>query len=162
MILQRDPGLRLRSVRLPEDVSIALPWYADPEVMDLSESTREPYDEAVVKGMYSYLLGRGEAYIIEVRDEARGWMPVGDVALTPQSVPIVIGVPEHRNRGLGRRVLELVIARARELGWRVLRTKGIWTRNTRSRRLFEAVGFKLVGTGPDREGRECWFHELEL
>lgn len=161
-ILQQDPDLRLRPVKLPEDIARALPWYADPEVMEFSEDCSEPYGEKDVGGMYRYFLKRGEVYIIEVRGEPGEWLPVGDVALTSKSVPIVIGVPEYRNRGLGRRVLSLIIDRARGLGWTKLATKGIWIRNQRSRRAFEAVGFRLVDTGPDNGGRESWFHELDL
>ena len=37
----RDGDLRLRPLRLPEDVDLALPWYQDPEVMSLSEGRRD-------------------------------------------------------------------------------------------------------------------------
>jgi RimJ/RimL family protein N-acetyltransferase len=161
-ILQNTPDLRLRPVELPADIQLALPWYADPEVMDLSEGISEPYGEDTIGGMYRFFLARGEAFIIEVRDETGDWLAIGDAALTPETVPVVIGVPEYRSRGLGRRVLALIIEHAREQGWAKLKTKGIWTRNPRSRRAFEAVGFKLVETGPDNEGRESWFHELDL
>ena len=161
-ILQRDQDLRLRPVQLPEDARLALPWYADAEVMRLSEDVLEPYDEDTISGMYEYLLARGEAYIIEVREASGDWRAIGDIALTPETVPIVIGLPEDRNRGLGRRALELVIGRARDLGWAKLETKSIWTRNTRSRHVFESVGFKLVRVGPDDQGRESWFHRLDL
>ena len=154
--------MRLRPVELPGDAALAVPWYGDPDVMRLSEDTTEPYDEETVRRMYAWFLQRGEAWIIEVRTASGAWRAVGDVALTPDTVPIVIGVPEHRDRGLGRRVLRLVIEHARRLGWQKLRTKGIWVGNERSRRAFEAVGFSLVATGPDNAGRESWFHELAL
>jgi GNAT superfamily N-acetyltransferase len=82
-----------------------------------------------LRSEYRYFLERGEVYIIEVREAPGLWTPIGDVSLTPETVPIVIGVPAYRNRGLGKRVLRLVIRRARDLGWARLKTKGIWTRN---------------------------------
>lgn len=158
----QDEDLRLRPVELPGDIDLALSWYADPEVLKYSENTPEPYGRNTIEGMYRFFMKRGEAYIIEARDAAGYWEAIGDAALTPDTVPIVIGAPEYRNRGYGRRVLKLLIARARELGWRKLKTKGIWTSNPRSRRTFEAAGFRLAGTGPDNEGRESWFYEMEL
>jgi hypothetical protein len=66
----QDDGLRLRPLVLPENVALALPWYADLEVMDLSEDTSEAYSEDTVRVMYRYLMERGEVYVIEVREPA--------------------------------------------------------------------------------------------
>ena len=158
----QDADLRLRPVVLPDDVALAVPWYGDAEVMRLSEFTTEPYDAETVRRMYAWFLERGEAWIVELRTDAGTWEPIGDIALTPDTVPIVIGRPEHRGRGYGRRALRLVVDHARRLGWQRLRTKGIRVGNDRSRRAFEAAGFRLVRTGPNEAGHDTWFHELAL
>lgn len=55
MIL-RDNELRLRPIRLPEDLDIALPWYQDREVLYYSEGEgTSPYDINIVERMYDYL-----------------------------------------------------------------------------------------------------------
>ena len=161
-ILQQDEDLRLRPVNLTTDIDLALPWYADCEVLKYSENSSDSYGKNTISGMYNFFLKRGELYIIEIKDKKEHWKAVGDAALTPDTVPIAIGLPEYRNRGYGKRALKLIITRAKQLGWNKLRTKGIWTNNPRSRKTFESVGFKLVKTGPDNENRESWFHELEL
>lgn len=123
-----------------DDVFIALPWYSDPEVLRYSEAREESYDLETVKRMYAYLIGNGEMYIIEVREETM-WAPVGDACLMKDSIPIVIGVQKYRSRGLGRRVLGLLIERAGSLGWNELKVKGIYSYNERSLRLFSSFGF---------------------
>ena len=152
----QDGDLRLRPVRLPEDLALALPWYQDTEVLRFSEGEgTQAYDLATVERMYRYLDGCGELYVIEV-ETPRGWYPVGDVTLCRDTLPIVIGDPAYRSRGLGGRVLRLLVQRATDLGWPELKVKSIFTYNQRSRRLFEGAGFRLTGGGTDNGGREFW------
>ncbi len=119
------------------------------------------YDAAMISSMYRYLLERGEAYIVEIR-AAEAWVALGDAALCTDCIPIVIGVPEHRSRGLGSRVLRLLVTRARALGWRRIRVKGVYTYNPRTRRLYERAGFRLTGLRPAQGGQDAWTFDLLL
>lgn len=160
-ILQ-DGDLRLRPVRLPEDVDLALPWYRDPEVLRFSEGEEAaPYDRAVIDRMYRHLARRGELYITEVKTPA-GWLAIGDAALCPDSPPIVIGDSRYRSKGFGSRALRLLVGRAKALGWLRLRSGKVFTYNARSRRLFEGQGFRLAGAARDQGGKECWDFVLDL
>ncbi|HWI66755.1 MAG TPA: GNAT family protein [Symbiobacteriaceae bacterium] len=154
--------LRLRPAVLPDDVSHALPWYRDPEVLYGSEGVDvAPYDFDGILGMYKYLTGIGELYIVEVAGPD-GWLPVGDVTLAPHTLPIVIGDAAYRSKGLGKRVIALLVERARSLGWERLAVKSIYTYNLRSRRLFEGAGFRITRTWVDERGQEAWSMELPL
>jgi RimJ/RimL family protein N-acetyltransferase len=158
----QDGGLRLRPAVLPEDVALGLPWYADPEVLRLSEGEdTPPYDADMVERMYRYLARHRELYVIEVR-EPDGWRAIGDGALCPDSIPIVIGEAAYRSHGLGTRVLSLLVRRARDLGWPKLTVKGIYTHNQRARRLFERAGFSMLGAMTDQDGHRLWQLELSL
>jgi RimJ/RimL family protein N-acetyltransferase len=140
MILQHD-DLRLRPVRIPEDIDAAVPWYSDPEVLHFSEGPGTPaYTRDTVERMFRYLDEQGETYIIEVL-ESGTWLPIDDAALLPDSLPIVIGSARHRSRGLGRRVLQLLIDRATVLGRQTLTVGKIFEDNERSFRLYEGAGF---------------------
>lgn len=140
MILQQD-DLRLRPIRIPADIDAAVPWYSDPEVLHFSEGPGTPaYNRDTVERMFRYLAEHGEAHIIEVL-EAGQWLPIGDAALLPDSLPIVIGSVSHRSRGLGKRVLRLLIERAAALGRPTLTVGKIFEDNERSFRLYEGVGF---------------------
>lgn len=162
-VILRDGDLRLRPARLPDDVAPAVPWYRDPEVLRLSEGEgTPPYDAATVARMYEHLAAHGELYVIEVPDSGGRWRPIGDAALLADAVPIVIGEAAYRSRGLGGRVLRLLIARARSLGWDALRVSKVFTYNPRSRRLYEGAGFLPAGTGADEAGRPFWRFELRL
>ncbi len=153
----QDGELRLRPAALPADIALALPWYSDPEVMLFSEGDATArYDAEMIAKMYGYLTGIGELYIIEIELDG-AWHAIGDVTLAPHTLPIAIGAAAHRSRGFGKRVLKLLEQRARALGWSELRTKGVWTINERSRRLFLSAGFVQDGGETiDEEGKPAW------
>jgi GNAT superfamily N-acetyltransferase len=162
-----DGNLRLRPANLPDDVEVGWPWYQDPATLDLSERPgTEPMSRDRVEHMYRYLFEHGEFYIIEVREPPDGpdgaWMPIGDVMLAPNTLPIVIGDPGRRRRGIGRRVLALLIARARALGWTELHAKQIWSHNQGSLALFRSMGFVRESTGVDEAGLSFERYRLKL
>ncbi|AUW94411.1 MAG: GNAT family N-acetyltransferase [Sulfobacillus thermotolerans] len=145
-------------MRLPQ----VLNWYKDREVLDGVEGPlAQPYDQARLERMYRYLNDHAELYMIEVRG-VRGWETIGDVALAPDMLPIVIGEAEWRSRGIGSRVLALLIDRARELGYSSLWAKTIWTDNINSQRLFERMGgapifmMRCQRTGVNKACQRLW------
>jgi RimJ/RimL family protein N-acetyltransferase len=146
-VVAQTHGLRLRRVAAEEYEQVALPWYQDPEVLRFSEGGEPPYDRARVRRMYDALSTQGELYLVELR-EPGGWRAIGDAALLPDDVPIVIGRPEHRSRGLGGEVLQLLVCRARALGWTELHVGAIDPANIRSRRMFERAGFVATPRAP--------------
>ena len=135
-----EGDLRLRPIQLPRDIDLGLPWYQDPEVLWMSEGTREPYDRSRVQKMYEYLGGKGEGFIIE-KLEKGSWIPIGDAFLCHDCIPIVIGRSQYRSKGLGKRILGLLISRARKLGWAELNVNEVYPHNERARRLFLNAGF---------------------
>jgi RimJ/RimL family protein N-acetyltransferase len=146
-----DGVVRLRPVDLERDVRLALPWYRDPVVLWGAEGTREPFACERIARMYAVLAERGEVYIVEVITE-RGPVAVGDAALNPYGVPIVIGDASWRGRGVGRRVLGLLVDRARALGYREVQAHQVYTDNTASLRLYQGAGFQVAGEGRE-DGR---------
>lgn len=145
-----------------QDDARALAWYSDPEVLNFSEAPgTKPFSHERVQRMYHYLRTHGELYIIEVLDDGH-WHPIGDVTLAPDTMPIVIGERSWRSRGVGSRVLTLLIRRARELGWESLQAKHIWTHNIRSQRLFLRHGFRRVESGVDDNGQSFDRYVLDL
>ncbi len=87
-------SVRLRPLRLPEDIETALGWYQDPEVLFYSEGPGVTgFNRTRIERMYRWLLGRGEVFFIEVEGFEGTWQPVGDVALCETMIPIVIGEP---------------------------------------------------------------------
>lgn len=142
----------------------AVAWYQDPEVLYYSEGgeTSTPYDFERVQAMYSCLLNKAEVYIIEVNTKD-GWLPIGDVSLFQKSgVPIIIGNSVYRSSGIGKRVIQLIISRVRELGRNTITTNGIYTYNERSRGLFESLDFNMVECFIDEDGYECYRYNLVL
>jgi L-amino acid N-acyltransferase YncA len=155
------PSVRLRPLEPDRDLPNALEWYRDPEVLRGSEGTTEPYDERVIRGMYSQLGDGGEVFVVEVEHEGT-WISVGDAVLRPDTLPIVIGDPRFRSRGVGGEVLRLLIERATASGWKALNVRKVFDDNERSLRMYQAAGFVTVGTSLDGDGRTTIQLRLDL
>ena len=77
---------------------------------------------------------------IEFREKGE-WLPIGDVTLSQENLPIVIGNPTYQHQGLGYKVLKVLIDLARQRGWKELKVQEIYDFNHASRRCFESLGF---------------------
>ena len=157
-----QPTIRLRPANIDEDCSHALLWYQDPEVLHFSEGPgTEAYDPETVQAMYRYLASIGRLYIIEAQEDGE-WVPIGDVTLSRETIPIVIGDPGYRSRGIGTRVIRMLIEMAREEQWTELKVKKVYTFNDRSHRMFTGLGFAVTGEGVDENGHRYRSYRLEL
>lgn len=135
--------LRLRS--FDGEFDFALPWYRDPVVLKMSEGENvTPYTLETLTRMYTYLSSMGELYWIEELRDGR-FVPIGDVTMWQEDMPIVLGSSDVRGRGIGKAVVSVLIERARSLGWSELRVENIFTYNEASRRLFTSCGFTECG-----------------
>ena len=137
-IIQIDDTLRLRKYDGVHD--FALTWYLDEETVWLVDGKREPYTTARLDGMYRYLNDMGELYFIELLEKG-AYTPIGDVTFCREDMPIVIGDPACRGRGIGRKVISALIGRGKSLGYDHLSVEEIYDWNTGSRRCFESMGF---------------------
>ena len=113
----------------------------------VAERLAAPPDRAVIFGAFH------EGALI-------GTVGLGRVATRKQAhTAIVWGVyvaPEHRGRGLGRRLLETAIDAARAMPGVERLGLSVDERNEGARRLYESLGFEAWGTEPDAfraEGR---------
>jgi len=97
--------------------------------------------------MYHYLDKHGELYFIEVL-EGNQWKRIGDVCLCEADLPIVIGDPAYRGKGVGKKVLAALIERGKSLGYPAIRVGEIYDWNTASRKCFESLGFRVCAKTP--------------
>ena len=140
-IIGIEPGLRLR--RFDGKYDFAFSWYQDPELVYMVDGVRRAYAWETLTAMYAYLNRHGELYFIEAeRDGA--FVPVGDVTFWENDMPIVIGDPGCRGRGVGRKVIAALIERARALGYPKLRVGEIYDWNIASQKCFMGLGFMPV------------------
>lgn len=68
-------------------------------------------------------------------------MPIGDVTLCRDDMPIVIGEKACRGQGIGGKVVAALVRRAEQLGWKTVRVREIYAYNVGSRRCFARAGF---------------------
>lgn len=148
-ILFINENLRLRKIS-DSDYKIAFSWYQDLEVLKGTAGPNrvEPYDKSTLVSMYKYLATIGECYIIEILDST-AWLPIGDVTLAKDTLPIVIGNKTYWGKGIGKQVISALLDRARELGFKNICLNEIYFDNERSKRLYESCGFKKVGSTSD-------------
>jgi len=137
-IIQIDNTLRLRKYDGVHD--FAEEWYLDEETVYLVDGKRDPYTIERLGGMYRYLNNAGELYFIEVLENGT-YKPIGDVTFWQKDMPIVIGDPAYRGKGIGRKVISALIERGKSLGYDHLAVGEIYDWNAGSRRCFESVGF---------------------
>ena len=134
-----DDALRLR--RFDGQYDFALPWYQDPEMVYLVDGERKPYTPDLLARMYSYLDHAGELYFIEAFEDG-AFRPIGDVTFWQEDMPIVIGDPRWRGKGVGRRVISVLVAHGKAPGYSALYVREIYDFNIASRKCFESVGFR--------------------
>lgn len=137
-IIDIEPGLRLRAFDGKYD--FAFDWYQDPEMVWMVDGVRRAYTRETLTAMYAYLYKRGELYFIEIRRDG-AFVPVGDVTFWQDDMPIVLGDPDCRGRGIGKKVIGALIDRARSLGFTQLRVGEIYDWNISSQKCFMAMGF---------------------
>ena len=137
------------SLRLRKDdghYELFLPGYQNPMVYQNSEGifdeNRIP-DLDYVKGMCTYLAKVGELYYIEVK-ENDVFIPIGDVTVKEENPPIAIWVDTYRGKGIGKLVMQTVIARLKELGFAKITGSTVYQWNTSSQKLHEGLGFQRV------------------
>lgn len=156
-IINIDNEVRLRSY--DGNYQQAIPWYQDEVVYYNSEGitdTSKIPDESYVKRMYEYLKNNGELYFIEILENGE-YLPIGDVTLKEQNPPIAIGVAKYRGMGIGTKVMNAIIKRAKEIGITKFYGTTIYDYNIASQRMHESLGYKCVEiNGKDR------IYELEL
>lgn len=156
-LLPIAPGLRLR--RYDGHYEIFLPGYQTPAVYENSEGIfdlEKIPDLGYVKGMCNFLDRAGELYYIEI-EENGAFVPIGDVTIKPQNPPIALWREEYRGKGIGRQVMQAVIARLRALGYEKISGSSVFRWNTASQRLHESLGFYRVG-----ENEREFFYDLTL
>lgn len=144
-IIQINSSLRLLPYFLADHRDVALTWYQDVDLVELVDGVRSPYNVEKLNAMYSYLEKHGDLFWIEFRKKGE-WLPIGDVTLSQENLPIVIGNPAYQHQGLGRKVLSTLIDLARQRGWKELKVQEIYDFNHASRRCFESFGFVESGS----------------
>lgn len=133
-----DNYIRLRTVK--NDYEFALIWYQDKEIVYNVDGNTEPYDLELLAKMYSYWSNVGECYFIEILED-NVYKPIGDVTLCIDDLPIVIGDKNYHNKGIGRKVVNTLIKRAKKLNFKEVIIEEIYDFNIASIKLFTSIGF---------------------
>ena len=137
-VIQITQSLRLR--KFDDIYDFALAWYQDLDTVWLVDGDRIPYTPELLTKMYHWLNNAGELYFIEVLENG-SYKPIGDVTFWQDDMPIVIGDPDYRGKGYGRKIISALVERGRELGYHRLGVDEIYDWNEGSRKCFESVGF---------------------
>ncbi|MDW8682150.1 GNAT family N-acetyltransferase [Streptococcus suis] len=153
-ILEIDKQVRLRQYDGQHD--FALIWHQDLELVWLVDGDKEPYSHDLLNRMYDYLSKNGECYFIEILENGQ-FLPIGDVTLFRDDFAIAIGDRRYWKKGIGTKVLQRMIERAREVGLEEILVEEIYDWNTGSRKLFEKCGFEAV-----EKKKKGWSYRLTV
>lgn len=139
-IISIEDNIRLRKYDGIYDFAIS--WYQDEETVKLVDGvTAEIYNEDRLNAMYTYLDETGELYLIDVKIDGK-FIPIGDVTLCKDDMPIVIGNAQYRGMRIGEKVIRTLVNRAIELGFTSVHVHEIYYYNQASIALFSKLGFK--------------------
>ncbi|QCT74785.1 GNAT family N-acetyltransferase [Macrococcoides canis] len=154
--------VRLREFNNIDDLKYGAKWYQNPRVLVGSEGKHiKCYDIETVKRMYKNLKVIGDVYIIEYFfDEV--WIAVGDITLSQNMLPIVIGDDRFVGQGIGKRALKLLIEIARFKQYEKLIVSKVFAYNINSQKLYESLGFIKKEQYTDTHGVLCFSYELIL
>ncbi|HEM4246939.1 GNAT family N-acetyltransferase [Streptococcus suis] len=153
-ILEIDKQVRLR--RYDGQYDFAFEWHQDLELVWLIDGGQERYSLDLLDRMYDYLSKNGECYFIEIFEDNQ-FIPIGDVTLFADDFAIAIGDKRYWKKGIGTKVLQRMIERARELGFVEILVEEIYDWNTGSRKLFEKCGFEAV-----EKKKKGWSYRLTV
>ncbi|HFI0042999.1 TPA: GNAT family N-acetyltransferase [Streptococcus suis] len=153
-ILEIDKQVRLRRYDVQHD--FAFEWHQDLELVWLVDGNKEPYTLDRLNRMYGYLATNGECYFIEIFEDEQ-FIPIGDVTLFADDFAIAIGDKQYWNKGIGTKVLQRMVERAREVGLEEILVEEIYDWNTGSRKLFEKCGFEAV-----EKKKKGWSYRLTV
>ena len=153
-ILEIDKQVRLR--RYDGQHDFAFEWHQDLELVWLVDGNKEPYTLDRLNRMYGYLATNGECYFIEILENGQ-FLPIGDVTLLRDDFAIAIGDKRYWNKGIGTKVLQRMVERARELGFVEILVEEIYDWNLGSRKLFEKCGFEAV-----EKTKKGWSYKMIL
>jgi RimJ/RimL family protein N-acetyltransferase len=152
--IEINQALRLR--RYDGTADFAFAWYQDEALVYLVDGVKKPYSWETLRGMYAYLDAHGELYFIETLEDG-AFVPIGDVTFWREDMPIVIGNPAYRGRGIGRQVIMALMDLGRQLGYDRLGVREIYDFNEASIRCFTACGFL-----PVERTEKGWRYEAKL
>lgn len=153
-IQQPDVILLTESLRLKKYNGCyerALAGYQDPYVYQNSEGIwdeRRKPDINYVRGMFQYLDKAGELYFIEILKDG-AYTSIGDVTIKPENPPVAIWFSEYRGKGIGTLVMQAVIQRLRDLGYRQITHSAVYKWNAPSLHLHQKLGFDITGETQD-------------
>lgn len=136
-----DNNIRLKKFDKNCDLDTALLWYQDLEIVFLVDGDKVLYDMELLNKMYEYWSNIGELYFIEIFN-GNNYEAIGDVTLCEDDLPIVIGNKNYHKKGVGTKVIETLIKRAKELNLKKLEIEEIYDYNISSIKLFTKLGFK--------------------
>ncbi len=131
---QIDDEIRLIPYYINDEISLA--WYQDPDVCKQVDNRDDTYDLELLHRMYDFLSTHGDCYYIEYENAL-----VGDVSLRDNGEVAIVVCREYQNRHIGRRCIEEIIKLAGEKDMKTIKAN-IYSFNSQSRKMFEAVGFK--------------------
>ena len=117
---------------------ITLKWYQDLDVCKQVDNIDIPYTIERLDAMYNYLSSNGDCYYIEFNNNL-----VGDVSIFNDNEIAIVISKEFQNQHIGRKCINQMILLAKAKGIKELKAT-IFSFNTQSKKMFEAVGFKQV------------------
>jgi RimJ/RimL family protein N-acetyltransferase len=134
-----------------KDVELILKWRNNPFVWQGSYSQNQQNRPITWYEHWQWWCGRvfWQTFIILVDDKDIGYINISKLNKDKPEIGIAIGETELWGKGIGKQALNLAIEWIKENGYKTVYA-GVLKDNERSLKLFNSIGFKVVGDA--REG----------
>ncbi|XWL03393.1 GNAT family N-acetyltransferase [Macrococcoides goetzii] len=153
--------MRLRLLNIDKDIKYAEKWYNNRRVLLGSEGINvSGYNEMTIRRMYNELNTKGTVFIIEIMD--KHWKPVGDITLSPTTIPIIIGEDKYVGKGIAKRAMKLLIKIAKYEDYKEVKVSKVFDYNINSQKLFESLGFEKSELITGSKGEIYFRYHLKL
>lgn len=155
------PQIRLRLLNIDKDIKYAKKWYNNWRVLLGSEGINvSGYNEMTIRRMYNDLNNKGTVFIIEIMD--KHWKPVGDITLSPTTVPIIIGEDKYVGKGIAKRAMKLLLKISKYNDYKEIKVSKVFDYNINSQKLFESLGFEKSELITGSKGELYFRYHLKL
>lgn len=134
-----------------------------PQVAQMEKTVfSDPWSEKVYRETFAL---PGVEYVVATDDETIvGAAGVRNIVGTGEVTNVMV-LPRYRNLGIGRKMMEEIILRGRDLGATDL-TLEVRAQNVAAQRLYESLGFKCEGVrpgfyrNPSEDAKIYWLYSI--
>jgi RimJ/RimL family protein N-acetyltransferase len=136
-------NIKLREVKIEDKIHFAK-WWRNPKIIALTSGNFNPISDEEISKSVSSMTENDLHWIIECDSRSIGHINLEKINDQQAELQISIGEEEYWGKGIGTKVIEIVLLKAKEKGFSTVKLE-VRPTNSRAIHLYEKMGFKQIG-----------------